>query len=313
MNNLTRRNFLLSTTGLLAATKLVTAANVAAKKPLLAFSTLGCPKWTLNQILDAAVKDGYDAIEIRGLEGQMDLTKSPAFDSPDHIASTRKLAAGKGIKIVNLGASTQLHHADPATRQRHLDEAKRFITLADQLACPYVRVFPDALPNDQERTATLDRIAQGLIELADYAKDSQVSVLLETHGDGVQTDELVSMMQKASSPKVGLIWDVFNMWSVTNEPPAQVYEKLKPYIRHTHIKDAKLVDGKHRYTALGMGDSPIFEAIAALKKGGYSGYYSFEWEKMWHPEIEDPEVVFPQYPKAFRQFYFSGHKPQKTE
>ncbi|WP_338872504.1 sugar phosphate isomerase/epimerase family protein [Spirosoma sp. SC4-14] len=309
MNNLTRRDFLLSTTGLFAATGLAMATQAGSKKPLLAFSTLGCPKWTLNQILDAAVKDGYDAIEIRGLEGQMDLTKSPAFDSSDHIASTRKLAAAKGIKIINLGASTQLHHADPATRQRHLDEAKRFITLADELACPYVRVFPDALPKDQEREATLDRIAQGLVELADYAKGSNVSVLLETHGDGVQTDELVSMMQKASSPKVGLIWDVFNMWSVTKEPPAQVYKKLKPYIRHTHIKDAKIVDGKHHYVALGMGDSPIFEAIAALKKGGYSGYYSFEWEKTWHPEIEEPEIVFPHYPKVLNTFFATGNRP----
>ncbi|GAB3896664.1 sugar phosphate isomerase/epimerase family protein [Spirosoma agri] len=308
MNDLTRRDFLQTTLGLLATIGTVTAFRSANEKPLLAFSTLGCPKWSLPTILDAAVKDGYDGFEIRGLQGEMNLMKSPAFDSPAHIAETRRLVADKGLKIINLGTSTQLHHADPSTRQRHLDEAKRFITLADQLQCPYVRVFPDALPGDQSRNATLDRITQGLIELSDYAKKSQVSVLLETHGDGVQTHELMRLMQGASSPNVGLIWDVFNMWSVTKEPPAGVYGQLRPYIRHVHVKDAKLIDGKYRYTALGQGESPIFEAIAALKKGGYSGYYSFEWEKTWHPDLEEPDVVFPLYPSMFDEFYHSGIK-----
>ena len=25
------------------------------------------------------------------------------------------------------------------------------------------------------------------------------------------------------------------------------------------------------------------------------GYYGFEWEKGWHPEIEEPEVAFPHF------------------
>lgn len=305
---LNRREFLQLSA--LAAISAVGQGWTYAKKPLLSFSTLGCPKWSLDKILSEAVKDGYQGFEIRGLEGVMDLTKSPAFDTSDHIATTRRKVADTGLKIINLGASTQLHHADPATRQKHLDEAKRFITLADQLQCPFVRVFPDAFPKDQERSATLDRIAKGLVELADYAKGSQVTVLLETHGDVVQSADLLGVMKAASSPKVGLLWDIFNMWAVTGEPPARAYETLRPYIRHVHIKDAKTVDGKHLYTALGLGDSPIFDGIAILKKSGYQGYYSFEWEKTWHPEIEEPEVVFPQYTTAFNQFYFSGKKPE---
>jgi hypothetical protein len=32
-----------------------------------------------------------------------------------------------------------------------------------------------------------------------------------------------------------------------------------------------------------------------LVKGGYRGYFSFEWEKVWHPEIADPEVAIADY------------------
>jgi len=35
--------------------------------------------------------------------------------------------------------------------------------------------------------------------------------------------------------------------------------------------------------------------IEALVKIGYRGYYSFEWEKRWHPDIAEPEVAIAQF------------------
>jgi predicted xylose isomerase-like sugar epimerase len=48
----------------------------------------------------------------------------------------------------------------------------------------------------------------------------------------------------------------------------------------------------------GTGQVPVKEQVRVLAKGGYAGFYSFEWEKGWHPEIEEPEVAFPQYAKV---------------
>jgi sugar phosphate isomerase/epimerase len=93
------------------------------------------------------------------------------------------------------------------------------------------------------------------------------------------------------------------MWSITKEAPSIVYDKLKNYIHHTHIKDLKMIDGKEHYTLLGKGESPIFEAIDILAKNNYKGYYSFEWEKMWHPEIEEPETALADFPKAMMQHF----------
>ena len=80
-----------------------------------------------------------------------------------------------------------------------------------------------------------------------------------------------------------------------------MYKKLKKYIRHTHIKDAIVADGKPQYKLLGQGEVPIIDAIKILKKGDFKGYYSFEWEKLWHPEILDPEIAFADYPKVMKQ------------
>ena len=116
---------------------------------------------------------------------------------------------------------------------------------------------------------------------------------METHGEVVHIADIEKIMQSASHPNVGLVWDIVNMWAVTKEPPAQAYDKLKKYIHHTHIKDLKFIDGKEQYVLLGKGDTPIFEAIDMLAKDGYKGYYSFEWEKLWHPEIEKPKSQLP--------------------
>ncbi|MEW5977509.1 MAG: hypothetical protein AB1898_17085 [Acidobacteriota bacterium] len=32
-----------------------------------------------------------------------------------------------------------------------------------------------------------------------------------------------------------------------------------------------------------------------LKRGGYQGYFSLEWEKRWHFEMVGPEVAFPDF------------------
>ena len=303
MQDFSRRDFLKTTTGLLGLT--VAGAKFDLKKhtPLLSFSTLGCPDWTFQEIVNFAADNNYKGIELRGIKRELDLTKCPEFNSTESRLASLRLVKDKGVKIVDLGSSAALHHRDITERKRNLDEAKRFIDLAQQLHCPYIRVFPNNFPKDLEQNATMDLIVKGLLELGDFAKGSNVVVLMETHGDVVKIADLKKIMESAAHPHVGLVWDPINMWSVTKEPPVQAYENLGKYIHHAHIKDLMLFNGKEKYTLIGKGESPIFEAIDALSKGGYKGYYSFEWEKMWHPEIEEPELALADYPKVMRQHF----------
>lgn len=302
MNSNSRRTFLKNTLAIASLSMLETSFDFKKVKPLLSFSTLGCPNWSFDTILKYAVENAYDGIEIRGIQKQLDLTKCPEFSS-QNIQETKRKVADNKLKIVDLGSSAELHHADLSKRKAQLDEAKRFIDLAAKLDCPFIRVFPNDLPKDQKDDETLDLIIKGLLALGDYAKGSSVSVLLESHGKVIQADTLLKIMKASEHPNVGMIWDIFNMWSVTKESPTFVYQKIHPYIRHTHIKDANLVNGKEEYVLLGKGETPIAEAIKVLSKGGYKGYYSFEWEKLWHPEIQEPEIAIPDFPMAIKKYF----------
>ena len=295
---LTRRSALKATLTGLTATCLLPGLVLSRAKPKLSFSTLGCPRWDLATILKTAVDSGYQGVEFRGLMGELDLTINPVWNTPQRAADVKRQFATAGIHICNLGASAQLHHADAAKRTQHLNEARRYIDLAHQLDCPFVRVFPDQLPPNQPRQQTLDLISSGLLDLGAYAKGSGVTVLLESHGELTRSELLLPLMQQASHPNVGLIWDIVNMWVDAREAPADVYRMLAPYVRHVHVKDALLKMGKPQYVPVGQGEAPLREAIAALGAGGYTGYYSFEWEKLWHPDLAEPEQVIPQYPAA---------------
>jgi len=46
--------------------------------------------------------------------------------------------------------------------------------------------------------------------------------------------------------------------------------------------------------ALGEGEVPVRESLAALAAVGYDGWLTVEWEKRWHPELAEPEVALPR-------------------
>ncbi|MFA4867368.1 MAG: sugar phosphate isomerase/epimerase family protein [Pedobacter sp.] len=304
MSHSTRRNFLKQTTGLLGVAFVGTAFNFPkTNTPLLSFSTLGCPDWDFQRIVNFAAESNYNGIEVRGIKRELNLPNCPEFSSPKKILASRKVVEDKGLKFVGLGSSAALHYGDLTKRNKNLSEAKRFIDLAQQLNCPYVRVFPNDFPKEVDKKQVIDLISKGLLELGDYAKGSKVKVLLESHGAVVHSDDLSVIMKAAKHPNVGMIWDIVNMWAKTKESPVKVYEVLKDYIDHTHIKDMKIVDGKIKYTFLGKGETPVFEAINILAKSGYKGYYSFEWEKMWHPELEAPEIALLDYSKVMNDHF----------
>src|SRR5215475_9072190 len=227
---ITRRKFINLGAAAIAAPAIIKTVRTAATAPI-AFSTLGCPAWQWKTILDQAAQNGFAAFEMRGLAGEMDLPKSPQFIGAKLKESLKDLDA-LGLKISDLGASTNMHEPDAGKRAKQLDEAKRFIELAHQLRSPYVRVFPNQMVKGEERKTTIDRIVTGLRELGDQAKGSGVAIIVESHGEFTSSPPLLEIIQGAAHPNVAFLWDAHHT-CVAGEKPAETFKLLGPYIRHT--------------------------------------------------------------------------------
>jgi sugar phosphate isomerase/epimerase len=224
----------------------------------------------------------------------MDLTKVPEL-LPEHIGDAKRQLKAHGLVVSCLGASAQMHDMDPVKHAAQLDEARRFIDLAHALGAPYVRVFGNEYVAGVPREEMLAHISGALRSLGDYAKPKKVTVVIESHGDFTDSPALLEILQRANSPNVALLWDAHHTFVSGKEQPEDTVRQMGRYIRHTHLKDSVPAGNDRRYVLTGTGDVPVHRQIAALSKIGYKGFYSFEWEKRWHQEIEEPEVAFAQY------------------
>jgi sugar phosphate isomerase/epimerase len=299
MTTLTRRQFVQSLGTVAVAPAIVRARGAEPARLPISFSTLGCPAWAWGTILDVATREGYAAIELRGLEGEMDLTKRPEFSSS--LATTVADVRARNLRIACLGSSAELHHREPMERAKQLDEARRFIELASKLQAPYVRVFGDKYLPDEPKTALVDRVAGALRELTGYAEGSGVTVIIESHGQVTDSATLKAILTAAGQGPA-LLWDAHHTVVSSKEAPADTFKELGTWIRHTHLKDSRPEGDDVRYVLTGTGTVPVRDIVRVLVAGGYKGYYSFEWEKKWHPDIEEPEIAIPHYAKVMREY-----------
>jgi len=300
--NVTRREFLASSALTALAPHLLVPT---AEKPRLAFSTLGCPTWPFAQVLDFAASNNFSAVEIRCILGDLDLPNRPEF-APEQFAATKKAIAAHRLKVSDLGSSSEMHHADADKRAKSIADGKRFIDLAEKLDAPYVRIYGNKIEGDREEC--IHRVAAGMRELAIYAKPHNVAVIIESHGDFVTSPLLKQVLTEADHPNALLLWDAHHTFVDGHEEPEFTVRELGQWIRHTHLKDSVPQNGERHYVLTGKGDVPVARQVQALSATNYKGYFCFEWEKLWHPDIAEPEVAIADFARV-APTYLSTRRP----
>jgi sugar phosphate isomerase/epimerase len=307
MTHSTRRHFMTALAAGIAAGPAIVQARRASRYPI-AFSTLGCPAWPWKRVLEQASQLGYAAIELRGVANEMDLTKVPELSGTALKTSLEDLSA-LGLVVSDLGASAVMHETG-AAREKALDEGRRFIDLAHAMGVKYVRMFGDQISRTEPRDAVFARVADGFRQMATHASSAGVTVLMETHGDFTRSADVAAIHKSVGSDAFAILWDAHHTFAAGHEAPAESWATLGPWVRHTHLKDSKPAGSDRQYVLTGMGDVPVKAQVETLVKNGYKGYFCFEWEKKWHPEIEEPEVAFPHYAKVMTGYLKeAGVKP----
>jgi sugar phosphate isomerase/epimerase len=245
--------------------------------------------------LDFAAANGFSAIEIRCILGDLDLPNRPEF-APGQIAATKKAIAAHGLKVSDLGSSAEMHHTDPGERAKHIADGKRFIDLAEKLDAPYIRIYGNKIEGDRDEC--IHRVAAGMRELAIYAKPHNVTVIIESHGDFVTSPLLKQVLTEADHSNAALLWDAHHTYVDGHEEPEATVRELGQWIRHTHLKDSVPQNSERHYVLTGKGEVPVKRQMQALAATNYKGYFCFEWEKLWHPDIAEPEIAIADFARV---------------
>ncbi len=264
----------------------------------LSFTTLGCPDWTLEQIAANAKAHGYDGVELRT---QTDGNHCSPDATPEQAKRIARIFAAQGVAIMSIMGYCTFAHRDPAEVDRNQALMRKLFALAEATGAPHVRSFAGRLPEGATHAQMLETVAGAFKPLAAEAAKRGVSIALETHDDWCGSDLLLELTRLVDSKRgFGLVFDICNC-IVAGHDWRKTYRRLKAHIRYCHVKDAwRSADGVWHYAPMGAGDLPWREVVKTLKKDRYRGFLSFEWEKKWHPELEPPERVFPQYTHKMR-------------
>jgi sugar phosphate isomerase/epimerase len=259
----------------------------------LAFSSLVCPSWSLDQMIAAAAQNDVGGIDFRGIREEIDITKLPEFN--EKLDETLALLRASEVSMPCLNTSVTL--VSPADRwQQMLDEWQRSVNLAGKTRTHLLRVFGGGIPKEMTRDEARSMAQRRLRQLIKMTLGKSCMPILETHDDWTTSQNVLEMIHEFSPDEVGVLWDIEHTHR-HGELPVDSATHLRRYLKHVHVKDSVRVEGKNKQLLLGEGDIPLRDAVHSLREIGYDGWYSLETEKRWHADAPDPDASIPNFVK----------------
>lgn len=180
-----------------------------------------------------------------------------------------------------------------------VERLKGMVDIAELLGSPVMRHdaawgYPEWYTGVKSFGSVLPRLAEGTRRVTEYAASKGIKTCSENHGTFVQdSDRIVALVEAVNSTNYGALCDFGNFLFADDCSPIAV-GKVAPFTFHVHAKDflfkagAEENPGAHwaqsragnylRATIIGHGAVPSAQSIRVLKKAGYEGYVTVEFE-----------------------------------
>lgn len=257
--------------------------------------TMGAPNCDIYECIKLFKQIGYDGIEVRVADnGQIDSETITDQQARQIYEAARE----EGMEFSCLTSYYQ-NFASYDQREGVIQNLKRVIQLADILRCPMVRVYggveasqlPGMWFND-----VWTRTVSGIQETAAYAAQFGVRICIETHIGSLTMSirDTLRMVEDVNMSNVGILFDYAWIELAGEEFGREAVRRAAGHIFHVHIKDWSLesrIPLKKTSRLMGQGTVAWEETLAELKRTGYTGYVSDEYEKYWYPQdLPEPEI-----------------------
>lgn len=267
----------------------------------LSISSYSLSRWqrenqkTIDDVIAWIGQAGVDAIEFSGIqtpEGQ---------DMLKQAARVRELSHKHGLAIAGYSIGAEFL-VPPAEQRKLVEEVKKHVRVAAELGVRNMRHDvtrgPKADGPKLTQAQVFKQVVPAVREIAEFAQPLGVITTLENHGFYLQTAARVGGIIKAvNHPNYRLTMDMGNFLCL-DQDPVDAVRKLAKLAVMVHIKDFHVRSKKNvpatgwfntptkialRGAIVGHGDIDIPAQLRLLKKAGYKGYLSLEFEG-----IEDP-------------------------
>lgn len=249
------------------------------------FSSLGCPELTLPEISAVARLRNVPRVELRAVDGHLDL---PAYFGERYTdpAELRDWLAAEKLEVIAFDSSAKLIGCKPEDKAALLD----FARWSEALGVPHIRVFDGGVTRPELPTDELQEAADFLAwwEAQRVANNWSVQLVIETH-DALCHTKPILQLNEAHEGDVRILWDAHHTWKKGGEDPAVTWPTIQPLVHHIHFKDSiSKPSARHPFTYVHLGDGefPLKPFLAMLREDKFPGPVSLEWERQWHPYLD---------------------------
>lgn len=241
---------------------------------------------------------GFDVVEFSAFN-------LPSGVSPEeHADRLRAAAESAGIPIANYTIGADFLNGSNGDLAAEIARVRGEVDIARRLGAPGMRHdatrgFAADHQGPRSFDAALPRLVEGCRAVTEYAAGFGIRTMVENHGFFCQDSERVEKLVCAvGHPNFGTLVDMGN-FICADENPATAVGRVMPYAFHCHAKDFHLKPGTQpfpgegwnlsrgggfwRGAIIGHGDVPVLQCLRAMRRAGYDGVLSIEFEG-----LEDP-------------------------
>jgi len=250
-------------------------------------------KLTQLSMIQTAAELGFDEIEFTDLQ-------VPAGETPESFAKQLRGEGERcGIAMGNYTVTADLLNGSNGDLQAEVERLKGQVDLAQILGAKGMRHdatfgFKKDAVGSKSFEAALPRLIQGSRTVTEYAETLGIRTMVENHGFFAQDSERVEkLVCGVNHPNFGLLIDIGNFLCV-DEDPCEAVGRVAAYAFHVHVKDFHVKPGNQpdpgkgwfssrggnylRGAIIGHGEVQVGQCLRILKKSGYQGSVSVEFE-----------------------------------
>lgn len=246
-------------------------------------------KMTQLDIVAKVKEMGFDAVEFTDIDG------SDLAQQKENARKIRQEADRVGLEISNYTIGANLYQPTAEEVDAEVERLKGQVEVAAILGAKVMRhdVCWQLGKTGSARSfgLMLPTIAEAARRVTEYAATFGIKTCSENHGFIAQDSYRVEQLFNAvNHDNYGLLVDIGNFICV-DEDPAQAVSRVAPYAVHVHLKDmlvrpepvgpiCNATRGCNYFagTVVGEGDIPVKKCLQILKKAGYDGIVSLEYE-----------------------------------
>lgn len=246
-------------------------------QPLTAFHSVALESLPVEDAIAFVARHGYDAIELNAETLPWARPHVTDATPPQEREKIRRAVAEAGLAISSISAHIPLAPPDEEERQRAVAFTKGCIDLAVDLGTDIVHGLAGEPAPGQDLDQAWPALVDSVRACTAYAAQRNVRFAFEAV-TGMIVHNVASLQRLLDEvPGLYVNFDPSHLAVEGDDIPAAV-AALADKIVHCHFKDALGKPGDYKFPPLGEGKVDLQAFLQALRRNGYRGYISVEYE-----------------------------------